>query len=64
MSSVQGFKDLAIGIILLIVIAAFVHTGLASANITGLANTVLTFVVPIAGVGLLFTAFRSFGNGK
>lgn len=54
---VGNFKALAIGTLLLIVLAAFVHVGLTSANITGLGNTVLTFLVPAAGVGLMLRAF-------
>lgn len=59
MSLVSNFKELAIGVILLIVLASFVAIGLASANITGLARTVLTFLIPIAGISLLFAAFKN-----
>lgn len=62
MGVVASFKELAIGVILLIVIAGFVSVGLADANITGLAATVLTFVVPLVGVGLLFAALKGFGG--
>lgn len=54
---VENFKALAIGTLLLVVLGSFVHVGLVSANITGIGNTVLTFLIPAAGMGLLLRAF-------
>lgn len=62
MAITGNFKDLVVGLILLIVLAAFTTVALADSNITGLAATVLTFIVPLAGVGLIFLALKGFGK--
>lgn len=58
MGVVTSFKEVAIGLILLIVLAAFAATAAADANITGLSLVVVGFVVPLMGVALLFAVFK------
>lgn len=58
-SLVNSFKDVAIGVILLIVVAAFVAVAIADNNITGLGKVVLGFVVALFGVAILFAIFRA-----
>lgn len=58
MTFVKNFKDVVLGLFLLLILASIVTFVLQDANISGMAKVIVGFVLTLAALGLAFAAFK------